>query len=200
MKKVLLLMMAVACSVTFAQAQEFKPIHVGVKGGANINKISGKGFDEGFKFNYHLGGFLQVNFNEHIGVQPEVIFSQSSTKTSDNFSDIYTDFSDDANRKNIKLNYLNIPVLLNLGSENVKFQVGPQYSILLNKNQNIIENGKDAFRNGDFSAVGGIWVQLPVVPINLSARYIIGLNDVNDLPNSDKWKNQAIQVGVGLTF
>lgn len=199
MKKVLVLVVAVLGSLAWAQAQDVKPLRVGIKGGANLNKISGKGFDEAFKFNYHLGGFLQVNFSENIGLQPEVIFSQSSTKTSDNFSDIYTDFSDDANRKNIKLNYLNIPLLLNVGSKDVKFQLGPQYSVLLNKNDNIIENGKRAFKDGNFAAVGGIWVQLPI-PINLSARYIIGLNDINDLPNSDQWKNQAIQLAVGFTF
>jgi hypothetical protein len=199
MKKVWVLVIAVLGSFSWAQAQQVKPFRVGIKGGANLNKISGEGFDEAFKFNYHLGGFLQVNFSDNIGIQPEVIFSQSSAKTSGNFSDIYTDFSDDANRKKIKLDYLNIPVLLNVGSKDVKFQLGPQYSVLLNKNDNIIENGKRAFKDGNFAAVGGIWVQLPI-PINLSARYIIGLNDINDLPNSDKWENQAIQLAVGFTF
>lgn len=199
MKKVLIAMAVFLGTVTLAEAQQVKPFRVGIKGGANINKISGKGFDEAFKFNYHLGGFLQVNFSENIGIQPEVIFSQSTTKTSENFSDIYTGFTDDANRKKIKLNYLNIPLLLNVGSKDVKFQLGPQYSMLLNKNDNIIENGKKTFKDGDFAAVGGIWVQLPI-PINLSARYIIGLNDINDLPNSDKWKNQSIQLAVGFTF
>lgn len=199
MKKVLILAMAVLGGTTWAAAQQSRPLHVGIKGGANLNKITGEGFDEAFKFNYHLGGFLQLNFNDNIGLQPEVIFSQSSTKTSDNFSDIYTDFTNDADRRNIKLNYLNIPLLLNVGSKDVKFQLGPQYSILLNKNDNIIENGKKAFKEGDFAAVGGIWVQLPI-PVNLSARYIIGLNDINDLSHSDKWKNQAIQLAVGFTF
>jgi hypothetical protein len=200
MKKIILLTAGMLGCFVMAMAQGNPSFHVGIKGGANINKIDGKGYDESFRFNYHLGGFAQFNFSDNIGLQPEVIFSQSSAKTSDNFSSIYTGFSDDANRKNIKLNYLSIPLLLNLGSRDVKFQVGPQYSILLNKNDNIIENGKNAFKSGDFAAVGGIWVQLPVVPINLSARYIIGLGDVNDLPNSDKWKNQSIQLGVGFTF
>lgn len=199
MKKILILALFIPGSITWVQAQQVKPFRLGIKGGTNINKISGKGFNEAFKFNYHLGGFLQLNFGEHFGLQPEVIFSQSTAKTSDNFSDIYTDFSTDANNKNIKLSYLNIPLLLNVGSKDVKFQLGPQYSILLNKNDNIIENGKRAFKDGNFAAVGGIWVQLPI-PINISARYIIGLNDINDLPNSDKWNNQAIQLAVGFTF
>lgn len=200
MKKIMLLTAGMLGCFVMGRAQSNPSFHVGIKGGANINKIAGKGFDESFKFNYHLGGFAQFNFSDNLGLQPEVIFSQSSAKTSDNFSTIYTEFNEDANRKNIKLNYLSIPLLLNLGSRDVKFQIGPQYSILLNNNDNIIENGKHAFKSGDFAAVGGIWVQLPVVPINLSARYIIGLNDVNDLPNSDRWKNQSIQLGVGFTF
>lgn len=200
MRKTMLLAVGLLGSFTLARAQSYPDIHLGIKGGANINKIAGKGFDESFKFNYHLGGFVQFNFSEHIGLQPEVIFSQSSAKTSDNFSSIYTDFTDEANRKNIKLNYLSIPLLLNIGSRDVKFQLGPQYSILINKNNDIIENGKNAFKSGDFAAVGGIWVQLPVVPVNLSARYIVGLNDINDLPHRNNWKNQSIELGVGVTF
>lgn len=200
MKKIFLFLVAVLGLATLGKAQNGLSFHLGIKGGANLNKISGKGYDEAFKFNYHLGGFLQLNFSDHIGLQPEVIFSQSGGKTSDDFSSIYDDFTNDANRKKIKLNYLNIPLLLNLGGRYVKFQIGPQYSILLNKNDNIIESGKQAFKNGDFSAVGGLWIQLPVIPINLSARYIIGLNNVSDISDSHNWKNQSIQLGVGFTF
>ena len=36
--------------------------------------------------------------------------------------------------------------------------------------------------------------------VQAESGHVIGLNDVNDLQNSDKWKNQSIQLGVGFTF
>lgn len=200
MKKLFLAVAVLTITAVSASAQD-RLLRFGVKGGANLGKLDGEGYESGFKLGYHIGGLVQLNFYKGWGVQGEVIFNQSTTRTTDNFSDIYKkdNISTDANGQKIKLNYLSIPVLLNipLGGQRVKLQVGPQYSILLS-DKNVIKGAKDAFKSGDFAAVGGIWVQLPIV--NLSARYIIGLSDIRDLPNGDKWKNQGIQLGVGVTL
>lgn len=200
MKK-LFLVMAVLGMTALSTVQAQSLIRFGIKGGANLGKLQGEGYQDGFKLGYHLGGLVQVNFYKGWGVQGEVIFSQSTTRTVDNFSEIYKgeNISTDANGKKIKLNYLSIPILASipLGTPRVKLQLGPQYSILLS-DKNVIQGAKQAFKSGDFSAVGGLWVQLPVV--NLSARYIVGLSNVSDIAATDKWKNQGIQLGVGVTF
>ncbi|ASZ11667.1 PorT family protein [Chitinophaga pendula] len=200
MKK-LFLVMAVLGITALSTVQGQSLIRFGIKGGANLGKLQGNGYQDGFKLGYHLGGLVQVNFYKGWGVQGEVIFSQSTTRTVDNFSEIYKgeNISTDANGKKIKLNYLSIPILASipLGTPRVKLQLGPQYSILLS-DKNVIQGAKQAFKSGDFSAVGGLWVQLPVV--NLSARYIVGLSNVSDIAATDKWKNQGIQLGVGVTF
>lgn len=200
MKK-LFLVMAVLGMTALSTVQAQSLIRFGIKGGANLGKLQGEGYQDGFKLGYHLGGLVQVNFYKGWGVQGEVIFSQSTTRTVDNFSEIYKgeNISTDANGKKIKLNYLSIPILASipLGTPRVKLQLGPQYSILLS-DKNVIQGAKQAFKSGDFSAVGGLWVQLPVV--NLSARYIVGLSNVSEIAATDKWKNQGIQLGVGVTF
>jgi hypothetical protein len=33
-----------------------------------------------------------------------------------------------------------------------------------------------------------------------SARYVVGLNNLNDIDNKDKWKSQGFQLAVGLSF
>ncbi|GAA4312625.1 porin family protein [Compostibacter hankyongensis] len=173
-------------------------VRFGVKAGANLNKLDGKGYKDGFNFNYHLGPYVQLNFSDRFGIQPELIFSQSTAKSGEQFSDIYPDGKD---LKNIKLNYLSIPILANigLGGEHFKLQVGPQYGIAVSKDKTLFENGKDAFKSGDFSAVAGLWLDLPF-GLNVSGRYIIGLSNISDLPEEEKWHNQAIQLGVGYTF
>jgi hypothetical protein len=73
---------------------------------------------------------------------------------------------------------------------------GPQFGILMNKNQNILQNGQKAFSDGDFSAVAGLQVNLKT--LRLYCRYNIGMKNINQIDQKDKWTSQQIQLGVGL--
>ncbi|MEO6452953.1 MAG: PorT family protein, partial [Ginsengibacter sp.] len=76
--------------------------------------------------------------------------------------------------------------------------VGPQYAILIDQDKTLTQNGKEAFKTGDFSMVGGL--QLKLVKFRVYGRYVIGLSDISDVPNSGEWKNQSIQLGVGIAL
>ena len=208
MKKIpFILAFIVSCSSLNAQTKKepnyfySRRFHFGVKGGININKIEGQGFSNKFSYNFLAGAFVQIKLNKTLQIQPEVNFVQSVVDTTAYLSDAidYIQFSE--TNKEIRFSYLSIPILLNIGigdAKAVKFQVGPQFSVLINKTASFIENGKNVFKSGDFAMVGGIWIQLPL--INLNARYVLGLNNLSDATNSTKWKSQSIQVGLGLTF
>jgi hypothetical protein len=61
-----------------------------------------------------------------------------------------------------------------------------------------MQNGQAAFKDGDFALVlGG---QLNFNFLRVYGRYNIGLKNLNDVGNQDKWTNQQIQMGVGLRF
>ena len=77
-------------------------------------------------------------------------------------------------------------------------QVGPQFGILMDQNKKLLQNGQDAFKSGDFSMLGGI--QLKLLKFRIYGRYAIGLSDINNISNSDKWKSQSIQLGVGISL
>ena len=169
--------------------------HIGVKAGANIFKIDGQSYDNGFNFGYNAGAFAELNFTKQIGIQPEVMFNQTNYKTGSKFSDVYGSGSLD-NYKG-KLNYLSIPILLNLRPiPFLSILVGPQFGILLNGDQHLTTTAKDAFKKGDFSLVGG--AQLNLASFKVGARYVIGLTDINDLGSQEKWKNQGFQVYAGF--
>lgn len=170
-------------------------LKVGVKAGASINKIDGQSFKNQFSFGYHVGGFATIKISDKIGIQPEVLFNQTNVDTSTKFSDVYA-----FNKVNgVKLNQLSIPILLNYSPNKfVSFQVGPQYSINMNSSKTFIANGKEAFKNGDFSMLGGL--QLNISKIRIYGRYAVGLSNLNDIDNKEKWKSQSIQVGVGFTL
>lgn len=178
----------------FAQKKGF---HIGIKAGVNGNKISGVSFQDGFTYNYLLGGLIQIPLVKGISLQPEVLFSQSKTTSSSNVAQAFD--PNNAANKNVTLDYLNIPILLNLGGA-FKFQVGPQYSIKINNNNTLVQNGADAFKSSDFAACAGFQWRLPILGLHIGARYLIGLSDMNAVTSQDKWKSQSLQVSTGFIF
>ena len=173
---------------------------VGVKAGANLTKIDGKSFKEEFKTGYHAGVFAMIGLGDKFGIQPELLWNQTKTRTDTTIKNLPSDAFSAFKNGEVKLDYLSIPVLLNykfIGNF-LSLQAGPQFGILLNKDENLLQNGKEAFRGGDFSLLGG--AQIKISKFVGSARYVVGLNNLNDIDNQDKWKNQGFQLSVGLSL
>jgi len=171
--------------------------HIGVKAGVNAGKIEGKSFKEEFNYSYLLGGFAEIGLGDKWSINPEVLFAQTTTTTDTSFTNTLPDFKNE--QVKAKLNYLSIPILLNLRLIGpLHIEAGPQFSVLMNKDKNLLENGEQAFKKGDFSIVGG--AGLNISSFRLSARYVVGLSDVKDVTVQDNWKNQALQFSVGIAF
>ena len=186
-------------AVIFISHAVMAQFHIGIKGGANMNKVDGKSFKQEFSYGYHLGGFAEIGFGNRFGIQPEVLFNQYTTKVDSSFNVIYKDLFNNAKNGNIKLNYLSIPVLLTykvIGP--LSIQAGTQFGILIDQDKTLLENGGQAFKNGDFSLIAG--AQLKIAALRVSGRYAIGLNNINDIDNRDQWKNQVLQLSVGIAF
>lgn len=189
------------CALLLANAA-FAQFSLGVKAGANLTKVDGRSFKDEFRTGYHIGGFAEIGLGGKLGIQPEVLFNQLQTKVDNTFEEVYREALD-ASTRDIKLNYLSIPLLLTykLGN-NLSLQAGPQYGILLDQDKNLIENGKDAFKNGDFSMLGG--AQLKISKLRFTGRYFVGLSDIRNVPqeigDKSKWKNQGWQLSVGLAL
>jgi hypothetical protein len=183
--------------LTFAVIQSrAQGIHLGVKGGANIFKVDGQGYDQGFQFGYNVGAFAEINFPGAFGIQPELLWNQTNYRTGASFHDVVPGGIDDVKGK---LNYLSIPLLLSFRpAKIISFQAGPQFGILLNQDKNLVQNGQEAFKKGDISLVGG--VQLNLASIVVGGRYVIGLNNINDVTDDHSWKNQGFQVYAGFRF
>ncbi len=157
--RTIFLFAAILIAGTTLNAQ--KGFRLGVKAGANLNKIDGQSFDQGFNFSYHAGAFVEYDFSQRWGIQPEVIWSQTSTKPASNIDAIYSTLP-----TNVKLDYLMVPVLLRYSPIGLlSFVAGPQFGVLINKNENLLQNGEQAFKSGDFSMVLGAQVNLKVLRV-----------------------------------
>jgi hypothetical protein len=186
MKKAFLSVLLLVAITSVSMAQGF---HLGAKAGANLGKIKGQGFKDGFKLGYQLGAFAEIDFTKGFGIQPELLWSQTNTTVTD---EVLTHLNG-----NIHLNYLSIPILLRLNpSKLLTINVGPQFSILTDNHKTTLQNAGDAFKNGDFAMVAGAQVNLGA--LRVYGRYDIGLNHLNALTDTDKWRRQTFQFGLGL--
>jgi hypothetical protein len=195
MKKYSMILAAVLLisSASFAQSFKFGP-----KLGANMGKIEGKGFSDQYSLGYHIGGFAEIGLGKKWAIQPEVLWNQVNTDTVSGFKSVYQNIVS-TNNINIKLSYLSIPLLLSYKPvKALSLQAGPQFGILIDQGKSITQNGADAFKKGDLSMLFG--AQLNILKIRVYGRYVVGLNNINDLPNNEKWKNQGLQVGVGFAL
>jgi len=161
----------------------------GIKFGLNYNKISGLELTEGYKPGFHFGIFGDIGKGT-IGLQPELLLSQAGTKIS---NDSASEF--DAGER-VKLTYLQIPLLLRVHLSVLTLHIGPQFGFLLNQNDLISKDGEQAFKAGDFAMDFG--AQLNIGNLKIYGRYCIGLNDISDLENQESWKNEVLQIGLGI--
>jgi hypothetical protein len=180
------------CAASFAQS-----LKIGPKLGANIGKIDGSGFSEKYTLGYHIGGFAEIGISKKLGIQTEVLWNQINADTASGFRSIYSNVDDNFN--NPQLNYLSIPLLLTYKPAKIlSLQAGPQFGILLDKNQNLLQNGREAFKQGDLSLLVG--AQLHILKFRVYGRYAIGLNDISDFNDQEQWRSTGFQLGVGFVF
>ena len=200
MRKVFCLIV-LAAFIHHANAQFIK---IGPKIGANMVKIDGQSFKDGYQLGYYAGLFAELKLGEKWQIQPELLFNETKFDQSNDFRDIYRNMLSVDSLKSIKLSQLSIPITLNYKIANIMaLELGPQFSININKNETILKNAGNAFSNGDFAMLGGVKFMLS--KFRVTGRYVIGLtdlkgDDLGKVTNSDQWKSQSIQLGVGFVF
>jgi len=159
----------------------------GIKAGLNVSGLDVKdGIDFNSKAGFHIGALAHVHLSSHFAVQPEVVYSEQGGK--------------DGNDK-WKINYVNIPVLLQyMASNGFRVETGPQLGI---KTSSKIKSGdveveNHDVRTGDFSwAVGASYIGAS--GLGLDARYNIGISNVNDA-DVPEVRNRVFQVGLFYQF
>lgn len=174
-------------------------LKVGLKGGANLVKMEGKSFKEGYDLGYFVGGFVELKLGKEWYLQPEVLFSETNLTPSDEFKDIYKEVLNLSKISTMKLQELNIPVTLNYRLSNVfVLSAGPQFSILLDRGESFMKNARTAFTKGDVAVMAGANVTLG--KFRVFGKYLWGLSDKNDISNEDSWRTQTARLGVGFVL
>lgn len=199
MKKTLFILMLSFFALSGLQAQK---LSIGVKGGLNMTSISTEESiaDNAAKAGMHIGAFVELKLLKVIALQPELLFSMQGTASEiDGIGDV-----------KINTNYVNMPIMLKfyLIPGLINIELGPQFGFLLSANysddvNDILGDPKTAFKNADLSGCFGLGVDIS--KLQLSARYNLGLSDINDISGvsgvqSFVQRNQVFQFSLGYKF
>ncbi|MFL5743770.1 MAG: porin family protein [Niastella sp.] len=177
-----------------ANAQSF---HFGPKLDLNYSALKGDGVKNKVSAGFQAGAFAEYNFNKHWAIQPELLYTWNPYKKGDDFMTYYNNSGRSAAGTNINLAYISLPVLARYNlNKVVSVMAGPQFSYLVFEDEDLLKEGRKAFDKTEISAAAGVQVNLGNV--GFYARYVKGLNNINDVDDRYTWKSSHVQVGIAV--
>jgi hypothetical protein len=192
MKKILLVAFLPICFIAGAQDK----LGLGIKVGQNFTSVNSVAVDR-HAASYHGGITAQIGLTEKISLVPEVLLSQTKLSTNPSIGDLLG--NNNLRPETYHLNYLMLPLLVQVKPfPTLLLQAGPQYGILLDQKKDGIENAQLAFNEGEFSFVGG--AKLNLGGFFVYGRYVVGLQNINELQDQTKWKTTQWQLGLGMNL
>ncbi|EPD28834.1 Outer membrane protein beta-barrel domain-containing protein [Capnocytophaga granulosa] len=209
MRKIALLITLTIFGLTQANAQNF-----GFKGGYNYSSFNGDvAKDNTLKglSGFYVGALLELPLGDVLSLQPEVIYSRQGAAWEQ--KNILGEF-----KKDLKLDYLNIPVMAKVNLGPLFLQGGVQFGFLVGKPEVSYTRGaqrvtekvdKDAYAAFDFGVGAGLGVNLSQ-HFFVEARYTHSLTNAldpnnNSLKNAhisddNNFKNAVLSLGLGVKF
>ena len=209
MRKIALLITLTIFGLTQANAQNF-----GFKGGYNYSSFNGDvAKDNTLKglSGFYVGALLELPLGDVLSLQPEVIYSRQGAAWEQ--KNILGEF-----KKDLKLDYLNIPVMAKVNLGPLFLQGGVQFGFLVGKPEVSYTRGaqrvtekvdKDAYASFDFGVGAGLGVNLSQ-HFFVEARYTHSLTNAldpnnNSLKNAhisddNNFKNAVLSLGLGVKF
>ena len=215
MRKIALLIIMTVCGLSQVHAQDF-----GVKAGYNYSTFSGETSSlstiEGLS-GFYIGGLVDLPISDVLSIQPELIFSRQGVALRQEIKGFGLNVS--INNADIRLDYLNIPVMAKVNLGPLFLQGGVQFGFLVGKPEvgRYITNvrmgtllDKDSYNSFDFGVGAGLGFNFNR-RFFAEARYTHSLTNVFD-PNDDyfkasgigsnnnNFKNAVLSIGLGMKF
>lgn len=180
MKKIMLSFAVFALAImTYGQAK----VELGVKLGANFANTDIEGSESITALHGGAYGLIKL---VNIGIQPEVLWSKQGNKFSGG--------------EEVNLNYINVPVMLKIYLPlGLNLQAGPQFGILTNAENEDGDDISEFLKGSDFSAALGAGWDAPF-GLQFTARYVLGISDINDFDGEDSITNKTFQLSIGYSL
>lgn len=219
MKKLLLSLGLLAGVASAAQAQDSR---VGVKAGVGLSNLTGNDANN-FKnqFGFQAGIMADIKLTSQLAFHPELLYSQKGAKIGGSANYVSAGGTYVASQSGkLRLNYLDLPLLLRLKAGRAFFEVGPQVGLLLSRKlentaitevtytgatgsvittQSVSNSSTDGARKLDVGYVLGLGYRLPQ-GLELGLRYNGGLAKLAEGDSAPKIYNSVFQFQVGYLF
>ena len=207
MKKLLLTAAVAVFGLTSINAQE---ITFGAKAGVNFSTIGGdETGDVESKTGFHIGAVAEIMISDKFSVQPELLYSAQGSKEvyTEDFGGIDVKVEDKA-----KLDYINLPIMAKYYvTDGLSIEAGPQIGFLISsklESEYTLDGETESNEIDIKEFTSGLDLGLGIglgykvdSGLNFSARYNLGLSNVNDFSGSDlKNQNNVFQLSVGYMF
>ncbi|MBL7740610.1 MAG: PorT family protein [Chitinophagaceae bacterium] len=171
-----------AQQTSFGIRAGFNASSVGIEDGADYNSKTG----------IHLGGLAHIHITDHFAFQPELIFSAQGGKDDDN------------DEIRLKLNYVNIPLLVQyMTRDGFRLQTGPQLGFLASAKSKVGDvevDIKDDLESTELAWVFGAGYLFPRGNgLGIDIRYNHGISNISE-DNDFEARNRTFQIGIFYQF
>ena len=186
MKKILTVAVSMAASMLIhAQSN----VQFGLKGGINVASLNVQNeVDFSSRTSFNIGGLAHIHVSPHVAVQPELYFSGQGGQD---------------NGEVVRLNYINIPFLLQyMAGNGLRLQTGPQLGILVSAKDeldHVTLDIKDNLNTADFAWSFGASYLIPNSSLGIDARYNLGISNIRDDGGANT-QNRVFAVGLFYQF
>ncbi|ERI61223.1 hypothetical protein HMPREF1551_02811 [Capnocytophaga sp. oral taxon 863 str. F0517] len=214
MRKIVFLIALSILGFTQAHAQKF-----GFKGGYNYSSLNGevaqnstlKGLN-----GFYVGALMELPMGDVLALQPEIIYSRQGAAWEYEYDVLL--LGKGVIKSDLRLDYLNIPVMAKVNLGPLFLQGGVQFGFLVNNpeisvsalgNRISKELDKDAYAAFDFGVGAGLGINLSE-HFFVEARYTHSLTNAFDpnnnslknlqISNKNNFKNAVLALGLGVKF
>ena len=178
MKKLLLI------SSLFLFALGMNAQSFGARVGANVANLTGDIDENATILSWQFGGYIDFNVFGSTDLNIAVLYSKKGAEH-------------DGGSGNIKLSYIDIPVMLRFNILPSIFLQGGAYGSFMTSAFNGDNDVKDIYNSGDFGIQFGAGLKLDNITID--ARYSIGISDIAETELTDI-KNSVLTIGLEYGF
>lgn len=186
----------------FFTVVSFGQINISVRAGGNIATTKSLIAFPKNRLGWYSGLIFKIPIQKKLFIQPELLYSSKGYKSNDQFGSIY---------QTVRLNYLNLPVLLNYHfDEKTSIAFGPEFGYLLSaqlvidreNNFNVTKQYPPKF---DVGASMGLQYKL-IKNTSIEIRYNYGFNTlystdaIGNRYTEKKGANRVFQIGFNYVF
>ena len=214
MRKIVFLIALSILGFAQAHAQKF-----GFKGGYNYSSLNGEVAQNSTLTGlngFYVGALMELPMGDVLALQPEIIYSRQGAAWEYEY-DVFL-LGKGVIKSDLRLDYLNIPVMAKVNLGPLFLQGGVQFGFLVNNPEISIsalgnriskELDKDAYAAFDFGVGAGLGINLSE-HFFVEARYTHSLTNAFDpnnnslknlqISNKNNFKNAVLALGLGVKF